>query len=64
MKEKCMKEIKKGKRRERKKWRKNNFIIIFFHYFEQNDQYRIERPSVITGGLKITKAIFSSNRDY
>ena len=26
-----------------------------FHYFEQNDQYRIESPPVITGGLKIVK---------
>ena len=23
-----------------------------FHYFEQNDQYRIESPPVRTGGLK------------
>ena len=49
----------KDKRHERKKTRKkkkgeNDFI----HETDNNiDQYRIERPSVITGGLKILKAI-------
>ena len=28
-------------------------ISSFFHYFEKKFQYRIERPPVITGGLKI-----------
>ena len=27
--------------------------IIFFHYFEENDPYRIERSPVITGDLKM-----------
>ena len=39
------------KRRKRKKKEENGF----FHSFHQNDlfaQYRIERPSAITGGLK------------
>ena len=48
------------KRNERKKdvKEKNGGKTISsssFHYFEQNDQYRIERPSVITGGLKINE---------
>ena len=34
-----------------KKGEEKQFIIII-HYFEQNDQYRIESPPVITGGLK------------
>ena len=33
-------------------------IIIFFHYFEQNDQYRIERSPVIIGNLKNVKKTF------
>ena len=45
---KMQKKRKKGKRRERKKGRKT----IFFHYFEQNAQYRIERSPVISGDLK------------
>ena len=32
-----------------------------FHYFEENDQYRIERPPVWTGGLK-TKKVNSTNQ--
>ena len=28
-------------------------FIIFFHYFEEKFQYRIERSPVITGDLKI-----------
>ena len=54
-----MEEIKKGKRRERKKCWKKDFH--HFHYFEENDQYRIERPPVITGGLKIDTVITNSN---
>ena len=34
-----------------KKGEEKQFIIII-HYFEQNDQYRIESLPVITGGLK------------
>ena len=49
--------MKRKKRRERKKWRKNDFFII--HYFEQIDQYRIERPTNITGGLKSVNFVFS-----
>ena len=42
--------IKKEKDAKEKKGRKNDSS---FHYFEQNDQYRIERSPVITGDLKI-----------
>ena len=31
---------------------KNVGKTIHFHYFEEKDQYRIESPPVITGGLK------------
>ena len=39
--------IKKEKDAKEKKGGKT-----IFHYFEENAQYRIERPPVITGGLK------------
>ena len=33
----------------------------WIHYFEQIDQYRIESPPVITGGLKMEKIKSISN---
>ena len=34
------------------KGKKGGKTIFIIHYFEENDQYRIESPPVITGGLK------------